>query len=697
MLRQRKSIVVRRTLLAVLLAVFATPSLAAEAWDLFDFPELLINSYDVRDLPDGPVARHTAGGIDPKDAVQPDSSFRPVKLSDGDGVRFAPGSGAHLDFADIRDALGSYRWSLVTFRISANTDDAETALITVNLPAEVGNVAGTQTPALIFRPVDGTLIARWRGLTDAGSTDFDVISAAVVADGETWNVALAYRRHGRIFLNVNGYEGRPSGPETFTFSNVRSISSRLSRIGSAEPSGIDWSYQTIAFGQSDLSEALVDKIVAWAMWRVGRGPQLPPDSRYSMAPPLVDTADRPKRYVFDAESWKKTWAKTSKRSRQRKKGDPLPQASAYVPVFLDDFRRNSVGLSYASAGGERHIWYGPGWNESVGKLARMQPPGATPDLYRHDPEAQHLTLSLAYDDGWRAPALYSVNDAGVGRSWAGGGIFRARVKFPAIEGNPKVGYFPAIPWFYNVEHLIWRSGERIEFDGFEFEGIDPRWINGGSSHVHKGYYPGHFGRLSEDAPNHKIFGKRAWVDVWDGEFHLWEVRIEPEETSLAVDGKILATAPTPREYLERLYMVIDYALKPDQGEPDRTTSHDMVIDYVEVLQRREIVDAVPALFLRRPEISGSARVGAALTCHAHLPDAVRDIRFHWIGADGYPKAVSTAPEYVVSEADLGDKLRCRVRAVGATDMPEAYSAETDQIVSGKRAKMDTYSDKSAAR
>ncbi|KKK44912.1 hypothetical protein LCGC14_3166360, partial [marine sediment metagenome] len=262
------------------------------------------------------------------------------------------------------------------------------------------NAAGSQSPKLTYLKSDGQLRARWRGVNDSGATYYVVENANVVADGATWNVALVYRRNGRLFLNVNGVESTDS--PTLSFATQAPEYGIESRIGSIDPTAPAWAYDRIIFGQSELSEAIVDKLVGWAMQEIDRAEDLPAGHPYLSSEPRVDEENFPSRYQARPAEWEAWWARNPKTARQAHLGEPAPSDDGYTRVFLDDFRSDSVERSDRSEGGEDAIWYGSGWNTAVGGDAQMLMPGKEPDLYAHDPEAQTLTLSLAHAGGWKA-------------------------------------------------------------------------------------------------------------------------------------------------------------------------------------------------------------------------------------------------------------------------------------------------------
>jgi len=345
-----------------------------------------------------------------------------------------------------------------------------------------------------------------------------------------------------------------------------------------------------------------------------------------------------------------------------------------------------------STSGEGDLWVGPGFNPAVGASASLATPGRGPDAYPYDAENQRQILSLVNQRGrWYGSALYTVNDLGHGYTWKGPKVIRYRVMFPEIpEKDLPGGLFPAF-WSYDPDFLFWRTANRIEVDYIEQDGNGGRWYNGLSSHYHYCHVKNIFAKNPERYKSYKVYsgnldekkGKlpHGGIFHWDGEFHTWEWVIDDNMTYINVtltdeDGKEVwvevcrcRTAPT---YLERLDLQIDYALRKDGGMPKTNDRLDMVVDFVEVLQKTRALETVPVPFTAKPELTGSARVGGTVTCQPNLT-GITDIRYYWF-ADGYPLTYSPNNTWDVTPAETGKKVRCMVKAVGALDMPEAWSA-----------------------
>jgi len=168
--------------------------------------------------------------------------------------------------------------------------------------------------------------------------------------------------------------------------------------------------------------------------------------------------------------------------------------------------------------------------------------------------------------------------------------------------------------------------------------------------------------------------------VWDGQFHTWEWVVDQDMTYANVtittpDGQEkwveMYRCPTAATYLQPLDLRLDYALKAKAGVPTDGARQDFVVDWIEVLQKEKDLETVPEPFTAKPSLSGSCTEGNTITCQPNLK-GITDIRYYWF-ADGYPLTYGTDNSYKITSAETGKKIRCMVKAVGARNMPEAWS------------------------
>jgi len=79
----------------------------------------------------------------------------------------------------------------------------------------------------------------------------------------------------------------------------------------------------------------------------------------------------------------------------------------------------------------------------------------------------------------------------------------------------------------------------------------------------------------------------------------------------------------------------------------------------------------PIPFTARPELTGEVKAGSTITRDANI-EGITDVRYYWY-ADGYPLTYGPDNTYTITDAEAGKPIRCMVQAVGARDMPEAWS------------------------
>lgn len=521
-----------------------------------------------------------------------------------------------------------------------------------------------------------------------------MVADNVVADGKTWNVVVCGIRYGQMFASVNGVPLQTESPQPPRFSGGE-ISETTTYIGDDKHFGnMEWALDALVFGLTEPSEAMVRKMTGWAAHRLNFAQSLPEDHPYRNQRPVLDAEDFPDRYVHDNDKWM-AWRETIKDksvTRVNAGGERI-KPKGWVRVFYDDFRADRVK---SSRSGEADLWAGPGFNTAVGVDAHLIEPGRNPDAYPYDAENHQQILALVQqgDGKWRGSAFYSVNDLSHGYTWDGPKIFRIRCKFPKIDPKDLTkGLFPAF-WSYGTEWQFWKTSNRIENDWFEFDGLNGWWYNGVSTHLHYSHLRNNtFAKNSKSYPRAKVYAGELKEEksqipgglfIWDGQFHTWEWVIDDDMLYVNVtinddEGNErwveICRAPVSPTYLERMNLQLNYALKGKHGMPPNGKRQDFIVDWIEVLQKSEQVDAVPEPFTTRPTLSGSNTVGGTITCEPHL-EGVIDIRYYWF-ADGYPLTWGPSNTYTLGETEAGKQIRCMVKAVGALNMPEAWSEPMD--------------------
>ena len=676
----------RHPLSMIIPAARITSSLDKIPWAIDIFPEWITTAYLQEDVAEGAVAEHTVRGTRRNSpALQATVELQPKKVHARSGIEFAADSGQHFSMKGQRDARWNYRWCIFTFRIDGSSG---TESITTLLDLNQGNSSSKSSPKIWYDKNSGLNI-QYVGQNKGGRDKRVMTARNVIADGMTWNVVVCGIRYGQMYASVNGVALTTDEPQPDRFfgdwpHDTTSYLGDMSRKGN-----IAWAYDALVFGLTEPSEAMVRKMTGWAAHRLGVQANLPADHPYRKDRPVLDAEDFPYRYVHDNDKWME-WGPTLKDKTKTRinAGGPRLEPQGFERVFYDDFRSDRIK---ASTSGEGDLWLGPGFNIAVGGDAPLVTPGQKPVVYRHDSEKQQQILSLEKQGKkrWRGSAFYSVNDLVHGYSWEGPKVFRIRCMFPEYK-NPKDvpgGLFPAF-WSYGTEWMFWRTSNRIEVDWFEFDGQNGYWYNGLSTHLHYSHFRNNiFAKNPNSYKRFKLYSgelKEAKSKIpgglffWDGDFHTWEFVVDQDMTYVNVTIKDengedkwveicrCQTAPT---YLERLDLQLDYALKGKHGSPKER--EDFIVDWVEVLQKTDALKKLPEPFTAHPVLTGTVTAESTISCNANL-EGITDIRYYWF-SDGYPITYTVSNSLTISPEAVGTNIRCMVKAVGAINMPEAWS------------------------
>jgi hypothetical protein len=610
------------------------------------------------DLPEGAVTSWLSQGMKPKTATG-----TAIKQAGTGGVLFT-GTQAMSWVVDA-DAPFLHRWWIVIAR--ANNPAGISTVLCVH-SASTGNA---YRQPLIYFSAGQIIISAYDAIGNrdqSGASDIDF------AD---WNVTVGFLRGGKHHAWINGVQKTSVDHRGWMPNNSSSPSwmgAGLSAPGAPALSA-DIAIDCAIVGQSELCDADVDRIVGWAHHRAGRTDLLPTDHPYKVTLPTIGSA--PVRYEHDSVAWT-TWAAIPTATKNANIGNPPPplddgQGNDYVTVFRDDFVTDTVVDHMI--GEPSAVWYAPGWNTPVGVNATLLTPSQSPDCYIHDALNTTMALRLQHNGAnWVTGAFYSVNRVGNGRSWAKG-RFRMRAKFPFMPTGPRPGFFPAF-WCYDAQHLFWRTRNRLEFDFMEYDGIEGAWLNT-TVHIHGPSLASSIPEVQQTDISDKMIGAplRAAnnfvpdLDIYDGQFHIWEFRIEDDFTYIIVDDKEACRVPTIGPLTRPVYLILDFAYRSAQGAGVPGQLYDMTVDWVEVQQRERWL-GVPSGFSARPTLAGNRGVGLTVTC---TPNATASqIEYRWYKS-GAPIVGAMNATFVDTDATITKELRCHVMLVSELNQPESWT------------------------
>lgn len=534
--------------------------------------EMVVKGWFQETVPPGKVAAWTSSGVKGRSATQQVPDLQPTKLANNGGILFAKNTLQTLAFPPEGDAPWLHRWWVAIAKSESFTQIGAVDIACVNGSSATSTYA--RQPRLFFK--NG-------GVISSQVIDTAVRSVENPGGFGQWNVLVGWRRGYEMQQSVNGVRSpvqqvtaQQSGNQTGGFFGA-STAALLA----------DLTVDCVVFGQSELTDAQIDRLVGWGMWRAGRQVDLPADHPYRSAPPA--DVDEPSRYAFSQTAWD-AWKAQTNAIKATHRAEPAPSTAGYVTVFEDNFATNSIVDHTLGPIGSN--WYAPTHLGSiVGVDALAQKVTDLPSTYVHDPVAQTMSLRLVHNgSNWRTGCFASVDLNGQGRTW-GKGIFEIRCKFPLMPTGPRPGFFPAF-WAYGRDQLFWRTRNRLETDFWEYDGLNGAYINV-TQLVHASTLPyAHPDVLVSDVST-KMFGYEvsptngfpAKIDIYDGQYHTWYFQIEDDLTYMVLDGLEVGRCPTVPELTAQKYIMVDFAYRSGQGVADKTKVYDMTIDYIRVRQK----------------------------------------------------------------------------------------------------------------
>jgi hypothetical protein len=624
-------------LLQGLLATAApVPTPPADLWHPDRFPDQVLFVYDGAKMNGDPVA-YRPPGLWGKTHLAEAKSKAPT-LANG-ALTFTKNQ--YLLQEGTTQGATLFRGFMGTVKVNDPTGKGQVHIYTAN-------AAGGPYDTPCIRYEAGKLVARW----DADGGGLLVECDGFIADGVTPNHFVTGRHDGYLFMRLNGK--RVQGPAIPWTGNNNTQGKTIigPRADQGDTTGVTIEY--FAGLQGELSEDWYRKAEDWF---AGKKPE------YEAGPRV---------WQYDDAAFKK-WAAENPRNAAKYRehsGKPALPLTGYTRVYLEDFRANTLGAGGRVSTNAPTI-YAQGANPAVGGDGATKNPfleDCPAPVYEWEPGT--LTLSNKYyNNRWNAAALTSVSNSMHGRSWPGGYVFRTHCTYtPDIDGKLFYG-----EWGYGIDFRHYHHIPRFEFDFNEPDAENRMWANYFSVHNHKPFIGG------TDMGHHKIVSTEltkanGWpidLDHFSGKRVTREVRVDPDFTYLnigLVGGDLieLLRFPTPPGAMERWYFMVNTCIKNSGAwEPDRSKTYWLKVHGIEVWQRDQVVNAVPDAFTERPKLrveAGTAHVDAMLR------EPLDFIEYVWCGADGYTLGYTLTPSFPAAGV-----AKCLVRAIGATDMPEAWS------------------------
>lgn len=650
-------------------------------------PELVVRDFNHTDLPEGLVQSWTSGGIWAKTATQGNgTTFQPEKLAIG-GVKFTKGARQWLQWApDTRNVLLD-RWGVIV--VAADLiNNPNVGQFNFGYIDGISGGDSYRHPAYLLDATAGVFKAGLQTyrFADDGATPIHVFdSLPIDGDINTKQLIVWARRENKIYVRVNGVQATPSYYGGWR--PAEESANYISVLGYTPANGnrADFIIYRIMTGQSELNDVQLDKLEGWAAHVYGI--PLPGGHPYEDEPPeSIDANDTPRHYEFDAVDWATFQAAVGSATdlgtdKYAHRGEAEVAQTGFETVFFEDFKTDPLVRNYLGPKGSS--LYCP-LNPPTTVLHNAAAPVKNTTNYRFDHSGDG-TLTLRLEDAsgqWRSAAFQSVNVNGVGRAWGGRRLLEIKAKFPLLS-PPRPGFFPAF-WGYNEESYFFQTRPRLEWDNFEYDGINGAYHNQ-TIHLHEGNIPYPAEEFVPPSTRQKTIayelieanGIDPPVDIYDGEFHVWKYWIESDFTYASVDGLEICRIPTIPELLERYVLLVDWAYRSAENVATPGQTYDFTIDYVKVMRKATELAEFPAAFSARPTLAGTPTVPNQFTLNPRITSD--QLQVHWY-RDGVPVVNRTdSLTYVLAAGDVGHKIRASVRAMDLIDQPEAWTAESATI------------------
>lgn len=252
--------------------------------------------------------------------------------------------------------------------------------------------------------------------------------------------------------------------------------------------------------------------------------------------------------------------------KRTNRGRALDLGTAQL-TFNDDFNRPSVTTRHGAG-----PWF-TGLHQGFGAARFLAADSGGPFAYG----GGALRIRLEQRNGvWQSGMMQTGNPSGRGFAQKFG-IFEMRAKFP--KGN---GTWPAF-WLKTVNEFFDTTTSRGELDVIEAYGDND----------HDGYH-GNVHLWVSKTPRPGTLLTKSWhksgyttlnANMFDGQFHTYTAEVTPQWIYLYFDRAQVLQMPTPAEFRQPLFMLVDLALR--SGVTGTPAVSDMVVDHVRAWQRPE--------------------------------------------------------------------------------------------------------------
>ena len=244
--------------------------------------------------------------------------------------------------------------------------------------------------------------------------------------------------------------------------------------------------------------------------------------------------------------------------------DAALDLSGYSMTFNDDFSKMDVSSHGPNRQGMRWIAHTP-WNGDFGNDSFDNPGPGGPFVMGKD--GLTITAHKDAEGDWHSGLLCSMDRDGAGqRGFAQRfGYFEIKAKLP--DGGS--GTWPAF-WLIGVNKQV----SSAEIDVMEDYGVSDRIYHSVEHLWQGGSDRRHLDHMEYVTPG-----------LLSNQFNTYGVLIEPEQTSFYFNRKLIWSTPTPPEYRQPMYILVNLAIGGGWPISNLQSPQVMAVQYVRVFQK----------------------------------------------------------------------------------------------------------------